>query len=71
MCIHGLFGPVKFQNFPGHTVKESCYILDGKVIITTDHEEVTIELGDFIIFPKGLSCRWRVLKPIRKHYSFE
>ena len=51
--------------------KESCYILEGKVIVTTDHEEVTIELGDFIIFPKGLSCRWRVLKPIRKHYSFE
>ena len=51
--------------------KESCYILEGKVIVTTDHEEVTIELGDFSIFPKGLSCHWRVLKPIRKHYSFE
>jgi len=40
-------------------------------MVTTDHEEVTIEPGDFIIFPKGLSCHWRVLKPIRKHYSFE
>ena len=70
MCIHGLFGPVKFQNFPGHTV-ESCFILDGKVIVTTDHEKVTIVPGDFIVFPKGLSCRWRVLKTIRKHYSFE
>jgi uncharacterized cupin superfamily protein len=50
--------------------KETCFILEGKVIVTTDHEEVTIESGDFVVFSKGLSCRWRVLKPIRKYYSF-
>lgn len=50
--------------------RESCLILEGKVIVTTDMEEVTIRSGDFVVFPKGLSCRWNVLKPIRKHYSF-
>jgi hypothetical protein len=50
--------------------KETCFILEGKVIVTTDHERVTIESGDFVVFPKGLPCRWRVLKPIRKYYSF-
>jgi len=31
---------------------------------------VIIEAGDFVVFPKGLTCRWNVLQPIRKHYSF-
>ena len=26
--------------------------------------------GDFVVFPKGLKCRWRVIKPVRKHYTF-
>jgi len=50
--------------------RESCLILEGEVIVSTDVEEVRIRPGDFVIFPKGLSCRWAVLKPIRKHYSF-
>ncbi len=50
--------------------KETCLILEGEVIVTTDVEEVTIKPGDLVVFPKGLSCRWNVLKPIRKHYSF-
>ena len=36
--------------------KETCFILEGKVIVTTDHEEVTIEPGDFIVFPKVEKC---------------
>jgi hypothetical protein len=24
--------------------------------------------GDFVTFPKGMSCRWKVLEPVRKHY---
>jgi uncharacterized cupin superfamily protein len=59
------------SEFPwAYSDKETCLILEGEVIVTTDHEEVTIRPGDFVVFPKGLSCRWRVLKPIRKHYSF-
>jgi uncharacterized cupin superfamily protein len=23
-----------------------------------------------VVFPKGLKCRWKVAKPVRKHYSF-
>ena len=49
---------------------ETCLILEGEVIVTTDHEEVTIGPGDFVVFPKGLSCRWNVIQHIRKHYSF-
>ena len=49
---------------------EVCLIIDGEVIVTTDDETVTINKGDFVKFPKGLKCKWNVLKPIRKYYKF-
>lgn len=50
---------------------EVCYILEGKVIVTPDGgEPVTIEKGDLVTFPKGMSCTWKILSDIRKHYSF-
>lgn len=51
---------------------EECYFLDGEVEIeTADGEKVKIEKGDFVIFPKGLSCKWDILKPVKKHYNFK
>ena len=49
---------------------ETCYFLEGEVTVTTDAGEVTIRKGDFVKFPKGLSCTWRVTQAIRKHYRF-
>ena len=49
--------------------KESCYLLEGEVKVTTDSETVSFGKGDFVVFPKGLSCIWRVLKPVKKHYT--
>ncbi|MFQ3573912.1 MAG: cupin domain-containing protein [Thermodesulfovibrionales bacterium] len=50
---------------------EVCYILEGNVVITTsDGSKIEIKAGDFVTFPKGLSCTWEVIEPIRKHYSF-
>jgi hypothetical protein len=51
--------------------KESCFILGGKVEVTAKLETVNFSAGDFVIFPKGLKCRWKVIKPVRKHYSFD
>ncbi|MCK4338396.1 MAG: cupin domain-containing protein [Candidatus Cloacimonetes bacterium] len=51
---------------------EQCYILEGKVIIETeDGEKVEIGKGNFVTFPKGLSCVWDIKEPIRKHYNFK
>lgn len=50
--------------------RESCYFIEGEVIVKTDTENVKIEKGDFVVFPKGLSCRWKVIKPVKKHYNF-
>ena len=53
-----------------YDVEESCLILDGEVYVAAGSDTVQIKEGDFIIFPKGLSCVWKVTKPIRKHYQF-
>ncbi|MFQ6612156.1 MAG: cupin domain-containing protein [Fidelibacterota bacterium] len=55
-----------------YELQESCYLLEGEVIIETDAgKQIKIQSGDFVIFPKGLKCTWRVLRPVNKHYSFQ
>ena len=50
--------------------KESCLLLEGKVEVKTDFETVNFSAGDFVVFPRGLKCRWKVIAPVRKHYTF-
>lgn len=49
---------------------ETCYILEGEVIVHAADGDELIQAGDFVTFPRGLKCTWEVRKPIRKHYSF-
>ena len=49
---------------------ESCYLLEGEVEVSSSFETVTFCAGDFVVFPKGLKCRWKVKAPVRKHYTF-
>lgn len=50
---------------------ETCYILEGEVIVTPDGgAPVRIKERDLVVFPAGLSCRWQILRDIRKHYRF-
>ena len=50
--------------------KESCLLLEGEVEVKTAIETVNFSAGDFVVFPRGLKCRWNVIKPVRKHYTF-
>jgi uncharacterized cupin superfamily protein len=50
--------------------QETCLLLDGEVEVSSKFETVRFSAGDFVVFPKGLKCRWKVTKPVRKHYSF-
>jgi len=51
---------------------EECYLLEGKVVVETkDGEKVGFEKGDFVTFPKGLSCIWDIKAPVTKHYNFK
>ena len=53
-----------------YSEKESCLLLEGDVEVISDFETVKFSAGDYVIFPRGLKCRWNVIKPVRKHYSF-
>ena len=49
--------------------KETFYVLEGEVEVTLeDGRKISIEPGDLVTFAPGVRCRWKVLKPIRKHY---
>ena len=51
---------------------EECFFLEGKVVVETkDGAKVNIGKGDFVTFPKGLSCAWDIKEPVRKHYNLK
>ena len=50
--------------------KETCWILEGDVTITSDGETVRFGPGDLVIFPQGLKCTWTIHQAVRKHYQF-
>lgn len=49
--------------------QETCLIVSGEVTVTHDGGSVLISAGDFVVFPKGLSCVWKVTKALKKHYD--
>ena len=49
---------------------ESCYLLEGEVEVKSEFETVRFSSGDFVVFPRGLKCSWKVSAPVRKHYCF-
>lgn len=60
------------SEFPwSYDEKESCLILEGQVFVTPDGgEPVEINAGDYVEFPQGMNCVWKITKDIRKHYNF-
>ncbi|MDP2912547.1 MAG: cupin domain-containing protein [Candidatus Omnitrophota bacterium] len=50
---------------------EECYFLNGKVTVEAKNgERVSFGKGDFVTFPKGLSCTWDISEKVKKHYNF-
>jgi uncharacterized cupin superfamily protein len=51
--------------------KETCLVLEGHVVVTPEGgEPVEIKGGDFVEFPAGMRCVWKITQSIRKHYYF-
>lgn len=51
-----------------HQHKEECYILEGEAIDTlADGSKISFKAGDFVIFPKGVTCICQIKQPIRRH----
>ena len=53
-----------------YSEEESCLLLDGKVEVKSEFETIQFSAGDFVVFPRGLKCYWKVTSPVRKHYTF-
>ena len=57
-----------------YTQTEKCLIIEGRVTVTDDPEtdqSISIGPGDFVQFPNGLKCIWKITEPVKKHYNFE
>lgn len=51
--------------------KETCYILEGAATVTgKDGQAASFSAGDWVVFPKGLECVWKITEPISKKYNF-
>jgi len=51
---------------------ETCYIFEGEAVVTPDGgEPVTIQRGDLVRFPAGMSCTWQITDDIEKNYIFK
>jgi uncharacterized protein len=51
---------------------ETAYVLEGEIIVTpAGGDPVRIVPGDLVSFHAGLDSQWEVVKPLRKHYSYD
>jgi len=50
--------------------EETCLIIEGDVTVQYEGKSVSFTEGDFVVFPKGLSCVWQVKKAVKKYYEF-
>jgi hypothetical protein len=63
-------GMVSVSRFHAHyNEKETCYIADGKISVTSDEQKVIFGAGDLSIFSAGTDCTWQVISPVRIHYN--
>ena len=49
---------------------EKAFLLEGEVTVTYNGGSASFGAGDYVEFPKGMSCVWKVSKPVKKHYEF-
>ena len=51
--------------------EETCLLVAGEVTVSYDGGSISFGAGDYVTFPKGLSCVWKVTKAVKKHYIFK
>ncbi len=50
---------------------ETCLILEGKVTVTNEEgQKFAFGAGDWVVFPQGMKCTWKIHNDVRKHYRF-
>jgi len=54
-----------------YDAEEVCYLLEGEVVVTPEvGVSVLIKAGDYVTFPAGMSCYWKINSPLKKHFNF-
>ena len=51
--------------------EETCLLIEGEVTVDYDGGSASFGVGDYVVFPRGLACVWKVTKPVKKHYVFK
>ena len=56
-----------------YTQMEKCLLIEGDVTVYNEDksESVSFSAGDYVTFPEGLTCIWKIEKAVKKHYDFE
>jgi uncharacterized cupin superfamily protein len=51
--------------------QETCLILEGDVTVKNeDGQAFHFGPGDWVVFPQGMACTWKVNQDVKKHYRF-
>ena len=64
--------PSEFEWY--YDAEEHCYFLQGEVEVYNQDKSkklATISPKDYVIFPKGLKCIWKIKSLVKKHYKFK
>jgi len=51
--------------------EETCLLIEGEVTVTYNGGSICFGAGDYVVFPQGLACVWKVTAPVKKHYVFK
>ena len=51
--------------------EETALIVEGDVTVEYNGGSIRFGAGDYVVFPQGLSCVWKVAAPVKKHYVFK
>ena len=70
--VHWSIWKCKVSKFDWHYEQEEhCFIIEGEASINIKNSIYIISQGDYVIFDKGLKCKWNILKDISKYYIFK
>jgi uncharacterized cupin superfamily protein len=63
----------EISEFPWeYDTKETFLVIEGDVTVTNEQGKTFhFKAGDYVIFPQGMKCTWKIHKVIRKHYKME
>lgn len=61
--------PMTFDyEFPGD---EYIHVIEGSLLVTTDKESYDLEVGDIVLFKKGIKSVWTIKRSFKKFFVID